>query len=125
MAVEQLQQQLPELGVLPPVDNDVDAGVEDEEEVREIGHQRTPGTSLASEQAENIGRICSFGTAIAVAVYLCRIHVSVCIISKRLFNKTTATQHFPQFISSYIQNYPSHLTTTTPHKQQHNTHYRQ
>ena len=121
MAVEQLQQQLPELGVLPPVDNDVDAGVEDEEEVREIGHQRTPGTSLASEQAENIGRICSLWTAIAVAVYLCRIHVSVCIISKRLFNKTTATQHFPQFTSSYIQNYPSHMTTT-PHKQKHNTH---
>ena len=38
MAVEQLQQQLPELGVLPPVDNNVDAGVEDEEEVREIRH---------------------------------------------------------------------------------------
>ena len=48
MAVEELQQQLPELGVLPPVDNNVDAGVEDEEEVREIRHQRTPGTSLAS-----------------------------------------------------------------------------
>ena len=38
MAVEELQQQLPELGVLPPVDNDVDAGVENEEEMREIGH---------------------------------------------------------------------------------------
>ena len=87
MAVEELQQQLPELGVLPPVDNNVDAGVEDEEEVREIGHQRTPGTSLASEQAENIGRICSFGTAIAVAVYLCRIHVSVCIISKSMLSQ--------------------------------------